>query len=368
MSRTQITNNQLNDGLLKDFFTRILNYAIGDIDCGWLDVLIPQGLAECALAIGDEEMLRWVRTWTDYQLAVPSSKTDRRSVEGKGKQAGFVLNDYCGNWGGPMVFAPLYQMTKDPRYREAMDEACETILHRSIRPDKKVIAHGGAIRSAVWVDTLYYTASPLAMSYRMTGNETYAREAIQQCLLHSELLRDETSGCFIHDVDLETGQRAHCFWSRGNGWIIMALADTLRNVPPELDGWSEVLKIYRSLCTALLRYQHASGIWRVIPELDYSHLETSGSAMILTGLTIGLNERWLEPWTLSNVLRGYEELKTWIDPRSGALMGSQFPAGQGGWDVHKRAMLGECTYASGVFMRLIAELEKFRIQNDNGTE
>lgn len=342
-------------GILNQFTRRILERASADINCGWEDILIPQGLALCAQSYDDSEMWDWVRNWIDYQLTIPYIEEDQ--VYAHLRKEGFVFNDYCGNWGAPMVLAPLYQRTEDARYLELIEKTCDTIINKSTRLKKNVIAHGGFGKTTVWVDTLYYTATPLVMAYQVTKNERYAKEAVEQCLLHSHYLRDTTTGCYFHDANPENQQRTNWFWARGNGWIIMALADTLRGLPSDTEGWDEILAHYLSLCTGLLRLQHPCGMWRIVPEDDSSHLETSGTAMILTGLAIGITEKWLEPTVTAQLMRGYHELKTWINPRDGALTGSQKPAGHGGWETHKRSVMAECTYASGIFLRLLAELK-----------
>lgn len=129
--------------------------------------------------------------------------------------------------------------------------------------------------------------------------------------------------------------------------------------PPDTPGWNDVLAIYRSLVTGLLRLQHPSGLWRIIPENPESHLETSGSAMILRGILRGVLEDRLEPGTASAILRGAREVASFIRPNgplTGALMGSQRPAGPGGWERHKYVELGECTYTTGSFLALLALL------------
>ncbi len=342
-------------GPFKQFVDRLLARPVEDVNCGWEDILIPQGMTACAKAYDDDRMWDWAKKWADYQLDIPVSEAEKPNAHHK--DSGFVLNDYCGDWGAPMVLAPLQARSPDPRYLAFLERTCDTIINKSIRLKDNVIAHGGFAKTTVWVDTLYYTATPLAMAYRLTKDETYAKEAVEQCLLHSQFLRDPTTGCFFHDANPESKQRTNWFWSRGNGWIIMALADTLRIIPSDTPGWDEVLDCYLSLCTGLLRLQHPCGMWRIVPEDESAHLETSGTAMILVGLMIGVSEKWLEPTVLAQVLRGYHELKTWIRPRDGALMGSQKPAGHGGWETHKLSVMSECTYASGILLRLLAEMK-----------
>ena len=139
--------------------------------------------------------------------------------------------------------------------------------------------------------------------------------------------------------------------------IIMALADTLRHCPADMQGWSEVLDIYRSMVVGLLRLQHPCGLWRIVPENEEAHLETSGAIMIATGLTVGIAEGYINRTTAANVLRTWYEVLTWITP-DGRLMGCQTPAGAGGWETHKRSVIGERTYGTGSLLRLAAEMHK----------
>jgi hypothetical protein len=77
--------------------------------------------------------------------------------------------------------------------------------------------------------------------------------------------------------------------------------------------------------------------------------------MILIGLLGGIEAGWVQPEMAARVTRGLSELCTWIG-RDGALQGAQRPAGLGGWETHKLSALGECTYATGVFLRLLSQV------------
>jgi rhamnogalacturonyl hydrolase YesR len=253
-----------------------------------------------------------------------------------------------------MVFSELYRNAASPRLLEAVRAVADHVCDGSIRVGSGVIAHGHFMRMP-WVDTLYYSSAPLARAYEITGEARYAEEAVQQCLLHAEYLRDPLTGVFFHESNTDTGQRCSWFWSRGNGWVIMALADTLQYCPPETPGWRAVLDIYRSLVVGLLRMQHSCGLWRIIPENEESHLETSGAVMIATGISVGIRQGWLDASTAASVHRTWNEVLTWINAE-GRLMGCQTPAGPGGWETHKRSMMGERTYGTGTLLRLAAEM------------
>lgn len=342
---------------LLSFRKRLLKQTPSALNAGWEDTLVPQGMMIAGKAFQDEAFISFSKKWADHHLAAGIQNQPHAFHEKR--PDGFFLNDYCGDWALALVFGPLYSETKDARYLPPILQFGEHILQHAVRLQDGIMAHGGwdYARKTVWVDTLYYAGSVLAETYRSTGEIRYAQEAIRQCLLHAQLLQDPGTGCYFHDTEPESGRRTPWFWSRGNGWIIMSLADTLRLCPSHLPGWNEVLKSYRSLVAGLLKYQHASGIWRIVPEKEESHLETSGSAMILVGLTVGLGHGWIESTLRSQILKGYEELLTWIRPRDGALMGAQSPAGLGGWETHKHSIMTECTYATGMFIRLVGEMK-----------
>lgn len=344
---------------LNRFRRRVLDIPVERLDTNWEDVLVPYGAALAGAAWGDEPLIAWARRWTERQLAAGVRVIANFRYHDFPEIRGILLNDYCGLWGAPLVLGAFPDCKSREGYRAAAIQVCDYVLQHSPRLEGGVIAHGGSefCRRTVWVDTLFYTASVLAAGYRMTANQAYAAEALNQCRLHARWLQDPTTGCFFHDVEPATGRRSSWFWSRGNGWIILALVDTLRSCPPASAGWTELLHVYRALATGLLRLQHPCGLWRIVPEREESHLETSGSAMILAGLAAGVAEGWLDPSTRQQVMTGWTELLNWIEPGSGALMGAQFPAGLGGWEVHKLSGMGERTYATGLFLRLAAEMK-----------
>ncbi len=342
-----------------EFQANILNRPIERINTGWEDTLVPLGLALLGAAFADDALIDWVEHWVDYHLAQPLKKPPLEDVvfqKSGDPNQGIFLTPYCGDWGAAMVFAALYNLRPTQRLIETTRLIADHICDASIRVENGAIAHSNWSKMP-WVDTLYYTASPLARAYQITQEPRYAREALNQCIQHAYYLRDPQTGCWFHEADTKTGERTTSFWSRGNGWVIMALADTLRYCPPETEGWNEVLAYYRALVTGLLRFQHPCGLWRIIPENGESHLETSGSIMIATGITVGIVEGWLNGSTVASVWRTWHEVLTWIDAQ-GWLMGCQTPAGRGGWEVHKRSQMGERTYGTGSLLRLAAELRK----------
>lgn len=330
---------------------------------GWEDVLVPYGLARAGRACDDDALIDWAERWArHHHEAGYVEEPEGPIVRSRESRAGHVIGDFCGNWAGPLVLASLHSVRPAAWLREGARTICDALLRRAIRFPDGAFAHGGWEhgRRTLWIDTAFYSASVLAEAFAITGVPRYAEEAVRQARLHTTWLQDPSTGLYFHDFEPATGTRSQSFWARGNGWAILALVDTLRRCPRETSGWKELLAAYRRLATGLRRFQHPCGLWRIVPGNDEAHLETSGSAMILAGLAGGIAEGWVDASASEAVTKGWRELQTWID-RDGALQGAQRPAGLGGWETHKLSSIGECTYATGLLWRLIAELVEARL-------
>jgi rhamnogalacturonyl hydrolase YesR len=349
------------------FRQRTLRFDPQSLNTGWEDVLIAEGLALFARAFDDDAAGAWVGAWLEHHLGVPI-KEEPMYVPSFTKSGdlirGVKLCDYCGIWGLPLAAASFAAERREEEAKSlvaAVRQVADYILENAARGAKGVIRHGG-FTEGIWVDTLYYAAAPLAKAYSLTGEAAYAEEAVRQCLLHAELLRDPSTGLFFHDFDPTSKFRTTGFWSRGNGWVILSFAEVLARVPRELSGHTELSVQFVALAASLLRLRHSTGLWRIIPDNPDSHLETSGSVMIALGLALGIAGGLLDPNTIAVVMETLSELVTWIetDPRTGhpgGLMGSEQPAGVGGWEIHKTVPLGESTYTTGLFLKLLATVE-----------
>ncbi|MDA3873133.1 MAG: glycoside hydrolase family 88 protein [Kiritimatiellae bacterium] len=334
---------------------RVLSWTPEQITTGWEDVLVPQGTAEVAVAVGDEALLDWVGNWLEAHMEAGVREAPGFLASGlrvPGESMGVNLYDYCGNWGFSLVTSSLLAARPDPRYRAMTVRIADFIRRGALRAGDGVILHAANVPT-VWVDTLYYCAPGFARAYALSGDTTYAEDAITQCRLHAKHLRNPGTGCWHHDADPVSGTRTANLWARGQGWILSSLAEVLVHCPPEMEGYNEVLRDYRSLAEALLPMQHGGGLWRTDPQHPDSHLETSGTSLILQALCLGVQHGWLDAYVRSSIERGYRELLTWITSE-GKLMGSQSCSGKGGWDNLKLTTFGEDSFTTGFFLRFLA--------------
>lgn len=82
-----------------------------------------------------------------------------------------------------------------------------------------------------------------------------------------------------------------CYWSRGNGWVYMALAKVMDIVPEKTPHYKQYLKDFKAMSKALPPIQREDGTWNVSlhdPD-NYGGMELSGTAMFIYGMAWGIN-------------------------------------------------------------------------------
>lgn len=108
---------------------------------------------------------------------------------------------------------------------------------------------------------------------------------------------DESCGLLHQCRGFIESDRRKCsedHWSRGNGWGYMALAELVRYLPADSPHRSKAERIFTDLSLAFLRWQASGGLWRQELTSQAAWEESSGSALILYGLGVGLRTGLLD--------------------------------------------------------------------------
>ncbi|WP_370476314.1 glycoside hydrolase family 88/105 protein [Tamlana flava] len=86
------------------------------------------------------------------------------------------------------------------------------------------------------------------------------------------------------------------YWSRGNGWVIGALAKTLAIIPEDAPHREQYIMDLKSMAQALVPIQRKDGFWNVSlhDPTHYGGKETSGTALFIYGMAYGINNGILD--------------------------------------------------------------------------
>lgn len=206
----------------------------------------------------------------------------------------------------------LARVTGDKKY---LDKAQEIYADYLKIPRAK---NGGVSHRAetieLWDDTVYMLNMFLLEMYRLTKDEKYIADFLEQFNAHDEKLIDPLSGLWVHGYDDDaidyndgcsimgwpdkTTRKSSEIWARGNGWVGMALSDALNTVPRSSKFWKPMQKAFVHYVESIAPLQEAvSGHWYqlvTLPKEPRNFLESSCTAMFAYTITMGLKMKILD--------------------------------------------------------------------------
>ncbi|TAG99947.1 MAG: glycoside hydrolase family 88 protein [Sphingobacteriales bacterium] len=95
-----------------------------------------------------------------------------------------------------------------------------------------------------------------------------------------------------------------CYWSRGNGWVVAALAKTLEGLPKTDPHYNEYLQDFKAMLSVLPALQREDGYWNVSLH-DANHFggkEVSGTSLFIYGMAWAINNNVVDRATYLPVI------------------------------------------------------------------
>jgi len=142
----------------------------------------------------------------------------------------------------------------------------------------------------LWIDVVTCTTPFMLYAGLALKEERYVDFAAEQCFKMYELFLDQTCG-LLHQAKgfcENTKRMSADHWSRGNGWGLIGLAELVRYLPQDSKHRAKAEEYFKDLVEALLPHQTERGLWRQEIIEPYAWEESSGTALILYCMGIGL--------------------------------------------------------------------------------
>lgn len=155
-----------------------------------------------------------------------------------------------------------------------------------------------------WIDAVQM-GMPVLVKFGALKNDPRCFEKAWQmyAFTRNELaggLYNERDGLWWRDAAFvppyTTPNGKSCYWSRGNGWIVVALVRVLSELPADDPHRATYEKDLRMMCAALKKCQRPDGFWNVSladPD-DFGGKELTGTALFVYGMAWGVNNGLLE--------------------------------------------------------------------------
>jgi len=150
-----------------------------------------------------------------------------------------------------------------------------------------------------WCDALFMAPPVLARMTTATGDRRYLDYMDREWWQTSASLYDPAEHLYFRDSRYftqkqENGQKV--FWSRGNGWVMGALAKVLEVMPADYPSRVKYIAQYRQMAERIASIQGKDGLWRsgLLDPAAYDLPEISGSAFFTYSLAWGINHGVLD--------------------------------------------------------------------------
>lgn len=316
------------------------------------------GMYETYCLCGEQELFDYIKQWVDC------------CVDEKGNIREFDPGQLDDIQPGILLF-PLYERTKDERYRKALDMLLP-IVRDFPRNEEGGFWHKDCCPEQMWLDGLYM-AGPICAEYgKRFDKPEYLDIAVTQALLMQEKTRDEKTGLWYHAwdcsrkeswADAVTGLSPE-FWGRSIGWVPVAVLDDLKYLPPTYPGYQELCQLVKELLEAVCRYQSEDGRWYQVVDRggeEGNWLETSCSCLYVAALCRAVGCGLLPSSYLGRAEKGYRAVIRSLDFAGEDLLVGGVCVGTGVGDYRhycNRPVSVNDLHGVGAFLLMCAEAHR----------
>lgn len=186
---------------------------------------------------------------------------------------------------------------------------CIEILEKTAKENIPRFEDGTYCRQKdMWADDMYMSCPFLVRLAKIKGERSYYEEAVRQIMGFKKRLWMEEEKIFSHIYFIDTQVPNNIPWGRGNGWIFMALSDALENIPQDVKGYNEIMKLYQEFAEGISALQDKSGLWHQVMNREDSYQETSCSGMFMLGMCRGVLNGWLNDSYIKNIIKAYNAI------------------------------------------------------------
>jgi unsaturated rhamnogalacturonyl hydrolase len=214
--------------------------------------------------------------------------------------------DACGAMSAGLM--DVYSLDNRKDYRAYLERSADYILTKQLRLADGTLCRPNPRKNTMWADDLYMSIPFLARMGKLTGDSKYFDDAVKQVENFNKYLYDQPSGLFWHNYysDVEMNGVGH--WGRANGWLAVAQAELLNNLPANHPKRAELIRLLLRQIVGFARYQDQSGLWHQLLDKPDSYQETSVTAMYTYAVARAVNEGWIDPHYISIAKEGWKGL------------------------------------------------------------
>lgn len=214
--------------------------------------------------------------------------------------------DDCGSMAAGLLDVYAFDKRKD--YLDYLERVGDYIINKQVKLPDGTLARNSPRKMTMWADDLYMSVPFLARMGKLTGDNKYFDFAIQQVEHFNRYLYDSSTGIFFHCYYNEENVNGVARWGRCNGWLAVAQAELLNNLPANHPKRPELIKLLLRQIIGFSRYQDPNGMWHQLLDKPDSYAESSVTAMFTYTVAKAVNEGWINRRYITIAQNGWQAL------------------------------------------------------------
>ena len=244
----------------------------------WTRAVYYEGLMALHEIYPKEEFYQYALDWANsHQWGFRSGNTTRNA------------DNYCA----AQTYIDLYNLQPNPEKLKNTRSCMQKFLYTPQNDDWD------------WIDAIQMGMPVFAKMGVLDNDERYFEKMYQMYMATRNEIGDnglynEEDGLWWRDADFDPPYKEpngeDAYWSRGNGWVIGALAKTLAIIPEDAPHRKQYIDDLKEMAAALKKVQRKDGFWNVSLH-DKKHFggkELSGTALFVYGMAYGVNNGFLD--------------------------------------------------------------------------
>jgi len=291
----------------------------------------------------------FVAKWADFHLP-------KGGDAWLGNDPGSSRKGYCGRWVCGTALAYLYEARRDPALLSAASEIARFVRTGATRGPEGELGHWLG-NYQIWVDTLNMACPLLSRLGATEKRPAYLDDAVNQLLVAARHMRDPDAGLFYHMWDWQFDKSSGVLWGRGNGWVIMSLADTFEFLPERHREYRALRRLAEQYARALIAVQDGDGLWHTVMDDPRSYAECSASTMIVYGLLKLVRLGVLSARYRAAALRAWNSVnERWV--RDGLVTGVSAGTNPAEKEGYRTRPVGTYAWGTGAYLMAGSEAER----------
>ncbi|MCW5977987.1 MAG: glycoside hydrolase family 88 protein [Bryobacteraceae bacterium] len=330
---------------------RLIQTPVDSYPFDWGEGVQAIGLMKIHERARDERYADYVEKWAGLFLPRDVNELLNAGPAAKGGRSG-----YCGHWSPATAILYLYQARGKPEHLALAEKVNDFIREGAERSPEGGLGHWQG-SNQYWVDTLYMACPLLAGLGKLQRKPEYVEDAGNQIVVFARHLQEPKTGLFYHMWDWSKRERTNEPWARGNGWVIMSLADSFEAMDRGHRLYADLKNIAERLAKGLQASQQKDGLWRTVMDDPESYPESSATSMACYGV-LKLVRLGVLPRSYIPMARRAWSVVNDLYIKDGVVTGVSAGTGPQGSKHYRERPVGTFTWGTGAYLLAGSEIDR----------